>query len=159
MKSGADNLDCGGVLRKMLAGAAARSRDGKYSIDDRIHPLSALPIACRKLSAAMRGLLAEQLLASCGRPLFLGRNVRIQHPRHVHSSSGSSIGDHTLIHGLSAQGINIGDGVTINRFVTLRSTGALRELGVGARIGNRSSLGAFTYVGAVGECTSATMSW
>lgn len=136
---------------KLLNNAVVRSRgDASYKVDENIHPLSALSVATRRAAAAARGLAWERLLRSCGRPLFVGRRVRIQHPRLVSLGNGCSIGDYAFVDALSGQGVVLGNNVTLERYVTIRATGTLARLGVGCRIGNNSSLGMFSYVGAFG---------
>ena len=128
-------------------------KDESYAIDARIQPLSAAAVGSRRALEAARGLIRKQIFRECGNPVFLGGHVRLLHPRHISLGSGCSISEYVLIDGLSVEGISIGNNVTIERYATIRATDTLRELGVGVRIGNNFSLGAFSYVGAAAGVT------
>lgn len=139
-----------GAVRKILGWAISRSRGTQYKIDSRIHPWSAISISRRRAVEALRGLTRELVLRECGRPLFLGTKVKISSPRFVSVGNGCSIGDGTLIDGLSVEGIFLGDNVTIGRQATIRATGTMKNIGVGVKVGDNSSIGAFSYIGAAG---------
>jgi acetyltransferase-like isoleucine patch superfamily enzyme len=66
------------------------------------------------------------------------------------AGSGVIIDDYATIEALSFQGVHLGSGVTIARFVTIKVTGVLGNLGVGLEIGDASNLGEYCFVGAAG---------
>ena len=142
------------IAIKILERAIALSRgDSSYQVDERLHPLSIASITFRRAMSVARGSLKQHLLKECGSPLFVGRHVSIYHPGHISIGSGCSLNDYSMIDGLSSDGIIIGNNVTIERYVSIRATGTLRSLGVGVRIGDNSSLGSFSYLGAAGGVT------
>lgn len=142
------------LMRNALNEAIVRARrDSTYAIDERIQPLSIAAVAGRRALAGARGLIRKKLFGQCGNPIFFGSHVRIVHPRHIELGSGCSLGDHVFIDGLSLEGVKLGNNVTLERYAGIRATGTLRNLGVGARIGDNCSLGAFSYVGAAGGVT------
>lgn len=137
-------------IRKCVSAAVKRSRGTTFEIDSRIAPASALAVSGRRAIEGVRGFVGGLQLKKCGQPLFLGSNVKFYHPRMISIGTGCNIGENTLLDGLSRDGLVLGNNVTLDRFVTVKATGTLRNLGIGVRIGSNSSLGAFSYVGAAG---------
>lgn len=139
------------IALRILEGAISRARgDRQYQVDRRISPLSMATISFRKAMGGVRGISRKPFFRDCGTPLFVGRHVSFYHPGHISFGSGCSISDYAMIDGLSSEGIVIGNNVTLERYAAIRATGTLRNLGVGVKIGDNSSLGAFSFIGAAG---------
>jgi acetyltransferase-like isoleucine patch superfamily enzyme len=92
------------------------------------------------MSARLRGLLRGHS------KVYLGTNVKLLHPARLEIGRGASIGDRVSINAFSSNGIQVGEKVTIDVGAQLRASGAIRERGVGIRIGSRSAIGAYNII-------------
>lgn len=82
--------------------------------------------------------------------VFRGRWVVVEHAAQLSSGPGLILEDRATLHALSRDGIALGRNVTIARQAVLTCTGVLAELGVGIRVGDRSAIGAGSFVGGQG---------
>jgi carbonic anhydrase/acetyltransferase-like protein (isoleucine patch superfamily) len=82
--------------------------------------------------------------------VFRGRRVVVEHANQLTAGPGLILEDNAFIHALSIDGVNLGRNVTIARGATLTCTGVLAELGVGIRVGDRSAVGAGSFLGGQG---------
>ena len=83
-------------------------------------------------------------------PVFRGRRVVVEHAYALSSGPGLILEDGVTISALSRDGIHLGRNVTIGRYAVLTCTGVLSNLGVGIRVGDRSAIGAGSFVGGQG---------
>lgn len=139
------------LLRDAANWGARRFKGGAYQIDPAV-PASALAgYGVRRASALARGALRSVLLARGSDHLtFLGRDVEIRNGRFVRLGRGVTIGAGSVLDGLSRTGLTLGPNVTLGAHTTIELTGVITDLGEGCRIGARSSLGSFSFVGAAG---------
>jgi acetyltransferase-like isoleucine patch superfamily enzyme len=79
-----------------------------------------------------------------------GRNVVVEHARQLSTCPGLILDDAVFITALSRDGIILGHNVRIARAATLLCTGVIAEMGVGIRIGDRSAVGAGSFLGGQG---------
>jgi acetyltransferase-like isoleucine patch superfamily enzyme len=101
---------------------------------------------------AFRGLFRGLLLKKRGKMLLVGRGVSITHGRHISCGKWVKFEDFSEIQGLSAQGLHIGDYVTIGRGVMIRPSSYYGiDMGEGLEIGDHSSIGPYGYVGCSGK--------
>lgn len=126
-----------------LLGLAGR----KYQIDSRISDAVLLKEIVGRSSQLVRGLVFSQAL------VFRGRNVRIRNPRNVRFGRLSSVGEWTAIDGVSSQGVSLGAGSKLGRYVTVTGTSHLGRLGRGLSLGERSGIGDFAHIGCAGGVT------
>ena len=89
------------------------------------------------LGLAVRKLLYQMLLGSCGRNVVFGQNVVLRHPHKIHIGSNVVVDDNCLLDakGESNRGIRIGDGVFIGRNTILSCKNGDIELAEGANLG------------------------
>ena len=99
----------------------------------------------------LRGLTVRLRLKATGGLVLCERQVRLYHPRYISAGRGLNLEEGCEIVGLSKYGIVFGDRCTVGRFATIRPTNVLiGEPGEGLKMGNHSSIGAYSYVGCSG---------
>jgi acetyltransferase-like isoleucine patch superfamily enzyme len=112
---------------------SARSLDSGFDSD--LSDLEMLQFVARKLIDRVRGV--SKFLPNT----YVARDVKLSGRRHLSLGRSVSLGQGVRIAALSRNGISLGDHVTVDSGATLRSTGVVRNLGVGIRIGERTSVG------------------
>lgn len=133
-----------------LESLASKVRGGPYHIDPRL-PLSALlGYAVRRLCWMFRGTLKTLLFCSRWRVVFMARDVELRNAKLISFGKFVCLDRGTFIDGLASEGIKLGDYVSIGRNSIIKATGVLSSVGIGVRIGDRSSMDAFCFVGAAG---------
>ena len=99
----------------------------------------------------LRGMWLRLRLKRSSGWILCEKGVRIYHARHVSSGAALNLEEGCEIVGLSKRGIVFGDRCTIGRFATIRPTNVLfAEPGDGMVMGDRSNIGAYSYVGCSG---------
>ncbi len=83
--------------------------------------------------------------------VFRGRRAVVEHAYSLSSGPGLILDDGVMVQALSRRGIALGRNVTIARGATLTCTGVLAELGEGIVIGDRSAVGAGSFLGGQGS--------
>lgn len=106
----------------------------------------------RAFVGCLRGLLKSLISFDCNFPISVGRGVTFEGPRNSISFGRlCKIEDLAVIQGLSVDGLHFGDSITICRGAMIRPTGYWGgKLGRGMTIGDRSSIGAYSYIGCSG---------
>lgn len=106
----------------------------------------------RAFRGCSRGFLCALVKFRCGFPMFVGRGVRFEGPREkILFGSFCKVEDLVVIQGTSINGVRFGNFVTICRGAMVRPSGYWGgRLGYGLEIGDRSSIGAYCYVGCSG---------
>jgi acetyltransferase-like isoleucine patch superfamily enzyme len=115
----------------------------------------------RQLAAALwhrgfqllRGATLPLLATKVCAPVLRGRRVVVEHAYAVSSGPGLILEDGVLLNALSREGIHLGRSVTIGRNASLVCTGVIARLGRGIRIGDRSAVGAGSFLGGQGGLT------
>lgn len=98
----------------------------------------------------IRGALVSSR-ARIGMGSLIGRHVRLTHPKHFSAGPRLNIEDGAEIVALSLQGIRLGTRCTIGRGAIIRPTNVLfDDVGEGLLMGDRSNVGALSYVGCSG---------
>ena len=101
-----------------------------------------------------RGALLRTRLGSSGGLVFCDRGVRVLHARYVHAGRDLDLEEGCFINGHSRRGVVFGDRVTVGRGAVIAPTGLLGgPPGEGLRVGDRSNLGHWAYVGCSGYVT------
>ena len=83
-------------------------------------------------------------------PVFRGRRVVIEHAAQLAAGPGLVLEDAVHLNALGSGGISLGRTVTIARGASLVCTGVIARPGVGIRIGDRSAIGAGSFLGGQG---------
>lgn len=79
-----------------------------------------------------------------------GRRVVIEHAGQLSANAGLILEDGVFMNALSVHGIALGHNVTVARGASLTCTGVLAHIGEGIRIGNRSAVGAGSFLAGQG---------
>lgn len=95
----------------------------------------------------LRGMVAS-LTMRCRLPFFVGRGVRLLHRRHAKIGRNVYIGDYSVLNFLCADGVVIGDGVTIREYGWMQLTSSLDNPGTGIVIGDNTYIGPRANLGA-----------
>ena len=98
-----------------------------------------------------RGALLRARLGASGGLVLCDRHVRVLHARDIRAGRDLDLEEGCFINGLSRRGVVFGDRCTVGRGAVVAPTGLLGgEPGEGLRMGDRSNLGAWAYVGCSG---------
>jgi acetyltransferase-like isoleucine patch superfamily enzyme len=98
----------------------------------------------------LRGLPLRLRASRVHGTVFRGRRVVIEHASGLSAGTGLILEDGVHINGLSRDGIALGRNVTIAKNAILTCTGVLAEMGTGISIGDRSAVGAGSFIGGQG---------
>jgi acetyltransferase-like isoleucine patch superfamily enzyme len=139
-------------VRGLLGGLLRRSgRDSSFELDGAITTRDAIAVAARVGEYAARGALRRLSLADASGAVLIGRRVRLLHAGHIHLGANVVLEDDVEIVGLATKGIWLGESVAIGRGTLIKPTSYYgRNLGEGLRMGARSSIGPFGYLGCSG---------
>lgn len=100
----------------------------------------------------LRGIKNRLFLKQAKGMLFVGKNVKITHGKHIICGKNVKFEDYSEIHGLCSDGLIFGDNVTISRGVMIRPSSYYGgDLGKGLIMGDNSSIGPHGYVGCSGK--------
>lgn len=137
-------------LHSLLSRIISRIKKTPYVVDPAV-PLKALCfLTCRRLAWLLRGVMKTLVLQGKSKLLFIGPGVTLCNASMITFGKGVTLWPGVFVDGLSSDGIQFGDNVTIGDFSIVRATSVLSSLGVGCRIGDNSAIGAFSFVGAAG---------
>ena len=107
--------------------------------------------ACRFSMRFLRGLIVRMRFKRASGLVLCEKNVRLYHAGYISAGRALNLEEGCEIVGLSKRGIVFGDRCTIGRFATIRPTNVLiGEPGEGLKMGNHSSIGAYSYIGCSG---------
>ena len=93
----------------------------------------------------LRGLYLKLFLKKSGGLVFIGRNVKVRHGYLLSAGKNLILEDNVSINALSAEGITLGDHVSIARDSILFATGVIAHKGKGIQIGDRTGISARAY--------------
>jgi len=82
--------------------------------------------------------------------VFCGTSVVVQHGYQLSCGKNLILEDGVHINALSANGIIMGNNVTVSKYAILTCTGVIANKGVGIRIGNNSAVGAQSFLAGQG---------
>lgn len=125
-------------------------RDPAYTLSPDLSTGDLWGILWERGWAFVRGLWWRPRLRSSAGALFVGRRVRLAHPRRLSVGRGVTLEDDVHIDALSRRGVCLGNNVTIAKFTVIEATGVISNLGEGLEIGDNSNLGDYCFVGAAG---------
>jgi acetyltransferase-like isoleucine patch superfamily enzyme len=98
----------------------------------------------------IRGLFLKIFLWNIRGLFFLGRNVKIDFKRYIYSGKNLILEDRVYMNGLSKKGIHFGENCTVGREAIILSTGVIRNIGEGIKIGSNSAIGARNFISGQG---------
>lgn len=100
----------------------------------------------------LRGLRKRIFLKKVKGLFLVGKGVKISHGKKIVCGKNVKFEDYAEIHGLSEEGITLGDNVTISRGVMIRPSSYYGgDLGKGLIMGDNSSIGPHGYIGCSGK--------
>jgi acetyltransferase-like isoleucine patch superfamily enzyme len=117
---------------------------------DRSIPLSLLVgTVLRRLTWLVRGTVKCLVLQRRIRFVFMAPKVNLRNAALIRFGKGVTLERGVIVDGLSRDGIEFGDNVMIGPYSVVRAS-VLSNLGAGIRMGNGSSVDAYSYIGAAG---------
>lgn len=134
------------VIRKL-------KNDPEYKWESEYSARDLLDVSMRRFTQIVRGLLLKPFLKSSSGLLFIGSNVKVRHAYQLRAGKNLILEDNVDINALSANGINIGDQVSIAKDSILFCTGIIAQKGAGIMIGNRTGIGARAFLAGQGGIT------
>lgn len=143
-------------LTRLLEKVISRIKGREYSLDPNI-PVSVLvSTAVRRFSWLVRGNLKSLLLRQKMCSVFVAPGGTWRNARMIRFGHGVTIERGVILDGLSRRGVDIGDEVMIGAYSIIRAS-MLSNLGEGFSIGKKSSLDAYSFIGAgggvfIGDC-------
>jgi acetyltransferase-like isoleucine patch superfamily enzyme len=135
------------MLKKALNTFISRLKQEPYTIDPRVPSGYLLRLVLSRVMMKLRGLLLFP--GAANRP-FVGRGVTLRCRSMISVGKGVSIGNHCYIDALSAEGISLGNNVSIGTRTKIECTGNLRFMGKGLTVGDDAGLGSDNFFGCAG---------
>jgi acetyltransferase-like isoleucine patch superfamily enzyme len=135
------------IVRSLVAGIKG---DPTYRIAPELRDRQLATILWHRARQYVRGIPLRLRAWHVRGAVFRGRRVVVEHAYAFTCRRGLILEDGVLIHALSKQGIRVGRNVTIARGATLTCTGVISELGDGITIGDRSAIGAGSFLAGQG---------
>ncbi len=142
------------MIERLLEKLIGRlKRDPGYAVQSRYSARELCTVVGWRFLQVVRGLRLRVVLRSMGWPAFCGRGVVVEHGYRVEAGRSLILEDHVFVNGLSERGVVFGDNVTVGRDSTIVCTGVIARKGVGVTVGNRSAIGAQSFIGGQGGVT------
>lgn len=127
-------------LRQALDRLYRHSRSVESGLDPEVSTKQLLAFICRKACHGAVGIVRMREIC------LVAPSARIRSKRDLRLGRLVSIGERVEIDATSANGVQLGDSVTIDTGAVIRASGVLRNRGVGVVIGERSAVGAFNFL-------------
>ncbi len=139
------------ALRAVVERTIARIKgDPAYRLDPEYSVGQLLAIVWYRAAQWGRGAMLRLRAPALERPVFRGRRVVVEFASNVRSGPGLILEDGAFINAMSREGVTLGRNVTIGRGAQVICTGVIAQMGVGVRIGDRSAVGAGSFLGGQG---------
>jgi acetyltransferase-like isoleucine patch superfamily enzyme len=127
--------------------------DPTYKWDGAYSTRSLFNVSMHRSFQMIRGLFLMPFLKSSAGLLFIGSHVKIRHGYQLTAGKNLILEDNVIINALSANGIKLGDHVSIARDSILFCTGVIAHKGAGITIGSRTGISARAYLAGQGGIT------
>lgn len=131
----------------------ALKRDPEYKWESTYTFRDLTMITLRRGIQLMRGTFRRPFLKTSTGLLFIGRRVKISHAYLLTTGKNTILEDNVYLNALSAEGIILGDQVSIARDSILICTGVIAQKGTGIRIGKGTGINARAYLAGQGGIT------
>lgn len=128
------------MIRSIVDRQYREHRGLSSGIDAGVDDIDLLKFIAFRLAERLRGLLTG--FTSLSR----GRRASIYYRSNLTLGTRVRIGAGVELNCLGRDGIHLGDQVTIDSQATMRASGVVRNLGMGIRVGSRTSIGAFNVI-------------
>lgn len=129
---------------------AAVKGDPSYHIATELSDRQLATLLLHRGRQYLRGIPLRVRARGVRGAVFRGRHAVVEHAYAFASGTGLILDDLVLVNALSKRGISLGRNVTLARGATLVCTGVIAELGEGIVIGDRSAVGAGSFLGGQG---------
>jgi len=137
------------IVRRALVSIARYFKGGQFYLDEDLALSALFSLAYRRgiclLRCVLRGIAFRPR-----KLIFVGRGVELRNRRYISFSKGVTLGKFVTIDGLSRDGVVIGESVNIGPYTVIEASGSISNLGKGIRIGERSGIGGFSFIGGAG---------
>jgi acetyltransferase-like isoleucine patch superfamily enzyme len=134
------------VIRKL-------KNDPEYKWNSTYSGRDLFSVSMRRLMQVIRGFFLKPFLKSSSGLLFIGSNVKVRHGYQLTAGKNLILEDNVGVNALSANGIIMGDDVSIGRDSILFCSGVIAQKGKGIIIGNRTGINARAYFAGEGGIT------
>jgi acetyltransferase-like isoleucine patch superfamily enzyme len=142
------------IFVRQLERVVARLKgDPGYRFEVELSTGEAIAVAASRLLQMLRGLFLRLRVGSANGLTFVGRGVTIRRAAGLVLGRSVILEDGVNIDAMSQKGVVLGDNVTIKSGAIVVCTSVIRQKGIGLRIGNNSSVGALSFLGAQGGIT------
>lgn len=128
-------------------------KDPNYKWESSYSVRDLLSISFVRTLQIIRGLFLKPFLKKSSGLLFVGRRVKVRHGYLLTAGKNLILEDNVSVNALSANGIMMGDNVSIARDSILLCTGIISTKGTGITIGDRTGINARAYLAGQGGIT------
>jgi acetyltransferase-like isoleucine patch superfamily enzyme len=139
------------VFYTILNRIAKTYKGAKYEIDPNIPSSAILAYCFRRSISLLRSLVYGAVFTiNPKKMIFIGPMVELRNRRMISFGRNITLGKGVIIDGLSKEGVTISNGVNIGPYSIIEATGVISAIGKGIFIGEKSGLGAFSFIGGAG---------
>lgn len=135
------------TLKKLLLKLAGKDN---FELDERIGRGYFMRTCWRYGWMKVRGYLMSLIGKDISSDVFIGKHVKLIERRYLTIGRKTKIHDNVKIDALSMNGVTIGSHCVIGEGTTIECTGSLSSIGVGIKIGDRTTFGNDCFFGAAG---------
>ncbi len=121
-----------------------------FELDERIGMGYLFRICWKYGLMLIRGRLISLTAKAVAADIFVGKHVKLIGRKYLTIGSKTKIHDNVKIDALSTKGVLIGSHCVIGERTSIESTGSLASIGVGLKMGNRTTFGNDCFFGAAG---------
>jgi len=144
----------GFILRVLQRLVRQIKRDPNYALDESLRASDLAAMLLKLTFSLLRGLFYRPFLKEVRGFCFVNAGAKLRNCGHIILGRNFIAESNCEIQGLSKSGVIFGDNVTVGSFAMIRPSGYYgREIGQGVKIGDRSNIGAYCYLGASGGIT------
>lgn len=135
------------MLRKKLNKLIAGWKGNSYAIDERVPAGYLLRLVISRTGMLLRGYISGIRHKGL---LFFSWGAKVKMRSMLRAGRSVTISSGVFIDALSAEGVILGDNVTVGRLTRIECTGNLQHLGLGLKVGNNTGLGIACFYGCAG---------
>ncbi|PEO66118.1 transferase [Bacillus toyonensis] len=138
------------LIRKSINKVITYLKKEEYRLDENISLSELFNIVFSRAVQMLRGVIFKVRVRNAKGLTFIGKNLNLKSGKKIIVGKSFTVKNQVTIDGLSKKGVKLGDNVTICNNVIIECTGVIRDLGEGLKIGDRSSIGDFSFIAARG---------
>ncbi|CAG0959948.1 Putative acetyltransferase [Anaerolineae bacterium] len=135
----------------VISTVVSKLKGEEFRLSAGIPASSILALSFRRLRDLLRGAIKCTGTSKGFLPLvFAGKNVTLINKSFIRIGKSVTLARGVYLDGMSGEGLEIGDNVSLGPFVSIECTGSIRHLGKGCKIGDRTGIGGHSFIGAAG---------